>query len=184
MKAVFCRFFSKMTGGKHCPPRAPLSEILWSGIGGFLGIAAIYILGVYLKLGQQPSIFLIGSFGASAVLLYGTPLSPYAQPKNLVGGHAISAIAGVTAYLMLPDNMLLAAALGVAVAIMLMHLTHTIHPPGGASALIAVIGGQKIHALGYWYVITPVVFGAVVMLLVALVVNNLSPGRRYPQWWF
>jgi len=65
-----------------------------------------------------------------------------------------------------------------------MHLTKTLHPPGGATALIAVIGSDKIHALGYMYVITPVALGALIMLVVSLIVNNIPKDRRYPVFWW
>jgi CBS-domain-containing membrane protein len=71
----------------------------------------------------------------------------------------------------------------VATAIAVMHATKTLHPPGGATALIAVIGGPGIHKLGYMYALVPVGLGAVIMLIVALFVNNLSRTRRYPEFW-
>jgi CBS domain-containing membrane protein len=79
----------------------------------------------------------------------------------------------------------MAAALAVSLAIVVMHFTRTLHPPGGATALIAVIGGQKVHDLGYIYVLSPVLTSAMLMLLVALCVNNLSanPKRHYPVYW-
>jgi CBS-domain-containing membrane protein len=64
-----------------------------------------------------------------------------------------------------------------------MHATKTLHPPGGATALIAVIGGEKIHNLGYLHALVPVTAGAAVLLLVALMVNNISKTRRYPEFW-
>lgn len=65
-----------------------------------------------------------------------------------------------------------------------MHASKTLHPPGGATALIAVLGGQKIHNLGYFFAILPVGAGALIMLLIALLINNLSPQRRYPEFWY
>jgi CBS-domain-containing membrane protein len=177
------QFFQKMRGGKHCPPRAPWSEMISSTIGAFLGIAAIYYIGHLHELRIEDSLFLVGSFGASAVLIYGVPNSPYAQPRNLIGGHILSATIGVSAVYLLPGNIMLSAAVAVSLAIFCMHYFRVIHPPGGATALIAVIGGSKIHGLGYWYVLTPIALGAVVMLVVAVIVNNLTPGRRYPQYW-
>ncbi len=100
-------------------------------------------------------VFLIGSFGASAVLIYGAVRSPLAQPRNLVGGHVISAVIGVAAWQMLGSAPWLAAAFAVATAIAAMHATKTLHPPGGATALIAVIGSEKIHSLGFLYVFFP-----------------------------
>lgn len=176
-------YINKMRGGKHCPPRAPWHEIFWSAIGSFIGILAVYLIGHLHELSLEDSLFLVGSFGASAVLIYGVPTSPYAQPRNLVGGHVLSALIGVSFALLLQSNPAIAAALGVSLAIVVMHLTRTIHPPGGATALIAVIGGDNIHALGYWFVLTPVALGALLMLVVAVLVNNLSPHRRYPQYW-
>lgn len=79
--------------------------------------------------------------------------------------------------------MLFASAVAVSTAIALMHATKTLHLPGGATALIAVIGSGKIHALGYLYAIIPAGLGAVVMLAVALVVNNIPKSRRYPEFW-
>ncbi len=126
---------------------------------------------------------LIGSFGASAVLIYGAIKSPLAQPRNLIGGHIISAIIGVTCFKIMPSHLWLASSLAVATAIAVMHATKTLHPPGGATALIAVIGSTKIHSLGYLYAIIPVGLGAVIMLVVALLVNNIPKSRRYPDFW-
>ena len=127
---------------------------------------------------------MIGSLGASAVLVFGAPRSPLAQPRNLVGGHVLSALVGVLCYQWVGGSEGLAAALAVASAIALMHLTRTLHPPGGATALIAVIGSKQIHDLGLFYVVAPAGLGALVLLVVGLLVNNLVPSRHYPEaWW-
>ena len=123
----------------------------------------------------------IGSFGASAVLIYGAVDSPLAQPRNLLGGHIFSALVGVIAFQLFSEQIWFAAPLAVATAIAMMQLTDTLHPPGGATALIAVIGGEQIHQLGYLYVFFPVATGAVLMLFVALLVNHIAPGRTYPK---
>ena len=176
-------YFDKMRGGKTCPPRAPWHEIFWSAFGTFVAIFAIYMIGHLHDLKLEDSLFLVGSFGATAVLLYAIPLSPFAQPRNLIVGHIMSAIVGVSCVLAMPDNTALAAATSVAVAVAVMHLTRSLHPPGGATALIAVIGSEHIHEMGYWYVISPIGLGVAIMLIVALIINNLSPHRRYPQYW-
>lgn len=113
-------------------------------------------------------------------------MAELAQPRNLIGGHLISAVIGVACYQILGEQVGLASSLAVSLAIVTMHLTRTLHPPGGATALIAVIGGEKIWELGYFYVISPVLLGAVVILLIGLVVNNLSanPKRHYPVYWY
>lgn len=177
-------YFAKMRGGKHCPARAPWHEIVWSAVGSFLGILAVYMVGHYHELQLEDSLFLVGSFGATAVLIYGIPASPYAQPRNLIGGHILSAIIGVTCVSLLTAYPAIAAALAVSLSLLVMHLTRTVHPPGGATALIAVVGGDNIHALGYWFALTPIALGAGLMLVIALLVNNISPYRRYPQYWW
>lgn len=165
------------------PPRVSNAEIFWSWIGAFLGIALVawvdqlFFKGLDLKL-------MIGSFGASAVLAYGAVRSPLAQPRNLVGGHVLSAIVGVLCWKLFHQYPWLAQALAVATAIALMHATRTLHPPGGATALIAVIGSPEIHQLGFMYVLIPATVGPLILLLVALLVNNIPESRRYPEIWF
>jgi CBS-domain-containing membrane protein len=127
---------------------------------------------------------MIGSFGASAVLLYGAVRSPLAQPRNLIGGHVLSAIIGVLCWKFMSQNMWLAESVAVATSIAVMHATRTLHPPGGATALIAVIGSPEIHRMGFLYVIFPATVGPLVMLAIALLVNNIPASRRYPEIWF
>ena len=176
-------YFAKMRGNGQAPPRVSLAEVWWSWIGSFAGITAVALLH-YRLIDPQGLVLLIGSFGASAVLIYGAIRSPLAQPRNLIGGHVLSALLGVTAFQWFGDQTWLAAAIAVSTAIALMHLTRTLHPPGGATALIAVIGGDSVHRLGYLYVLMPAASGALVMLLVALAINNIPKNRRYPEFWF
>ena len=175
-------YFSKMKGTTKSLPAVRLSEIIWSWIGSFLGIAAVAAVNTTI-VDKTDLVMIIGSFGASAVLIYGAIRSPLAQPRNFVGGHLISALIGVTAFQLFHGHMWLAASIAVATSIAAMHATKTLHPPGGATALIAVIGSQKIHALGYLYIIMPVGLGALLMLAVALLVNNISNKRSYPEFW-
>ncbi len=144
-----------------------------------MGIGLIAFFQSHL-LNKDENIFLIGSFGASSVLIYGAIQSPLAQPRNLIGGHMVSAIIGVTIYKLLPEIIWLTAPLAVAISIVAMQITKTLHPPGGATALIAVIGSEKIKALGYLYVLSPVLTGSLILLVVALVVNNMTTHRKYP----
>ncbi|UPT76958.1 HPP family protein [Sulfurovum sp. XGS-02] len=178
-------YFSRMKTKGHCPPRKPIRKIIWSSIGAFLGILFIAYLEELWSGHDKAPLFLIGSFGASAVLIYGAPLVEFSQPRNLIGGHVLSALVGVTIAFLFKDNIMLASALAVSSAVTMMHLTRTLHPPGGATALIAVIGGDSIQELGYWYAVSPVLIGAFLMLLVALFVNNMSidPKRHYPVYW-
>ncbi len=178
------RYLRKMRGTtRGSPPRVSWSEVIWSWVGSLLGIGAVALVNRALFSGTD-HLFMIGSFGASAVLVFGAPKSPLAQPRNLVGGHLLSAATGVLCFDMLGDFPIMAEAMAVATAIALMHLSRTLHPPGGATALIAVAGSEELHALGYLYVLMPVGLGAVVLLAVALLVNNLNPQRRYPEVWY
>ena len=175
-------YWQKMKGNGQSPPRVSIAEVCWSWLGSFLGITAVALLH-YNLVDQQGLMLLIGSFGASAVLIYGAVRSPLAQPRNLIGGHVLSALVGVMAFQWLGASPWLAAAVAVSTSIALMHLTKTLHPPGGATALIAVLGGQSVHKLGYLYVVMPVALGACVMLIIALVVNNIPKNRKYPEFW-
>jgi CBS-domain-containing membrane protein len=175
-------YFRKMLGHTKSPAKVAAADIFWSWVGAFLGIAAVAYLN-YNDLAETDQVYLIGSFGASAVLVYGATESPLAQPRNLVGGHILSALVGVSFYHLAGSHMWLATAGAVATAIAVMHATKTLHPPGGATALIAVIGSEQIHALGYRYALIPAGLGALIMLAVALLVNNIPRHRRYPHFW-
>jgi CBS-domain-containing membrane protein len=175
-------FMSYIKKGKNFafPASVCRWHVLWSWLGAFSGIALVSLLSSFVLEGTGLTL-IIGSFGASAVLIYGAVDSPLAQPRNLIGGHFVSAIVGVACWKLLGDHSYLAAPAAVATAIAVMQFTHTLHPPGGATALIAVIGGDQIHQLGYFYVIVPATTGAVLLLMVALVVNHFAPGRCYPH---
>ena len=170
----------------QCPPRKSIRKILLSWLGSFLGIFLLAALEASARSSGRSALFLVPSLGASAVLVFGAPLADFSQPRNLIGGHVLSAIVGVTVHLLWPQNMVWASAVTVSSAIFVMHFTRTRHPPGGATALIAVIGSEPIKSLGYWYVLSPILAGAVILLLIALFVNNISsnPRRHYPVYWF
>lgn len=176
-------YLAKMRGTTRCPPTVGNKEIFWSWLGSFLGIGLVGYLHQFI-LAPQDLMLIIGSFGASAVLVYGAIASPLAQPRNLLGGHLFSAIVGVAMYQAFGQIPWLASALAVSLAIVVMHITRTLHPPGGATALIAVIGSEDLHRLGYLYALIPAEAGAILLLLVALLINNLPAQRRYPLFWW
>ncbi len=160
-----------------------MGELAWSWLGSAIGIGICGLLSaVYFE--PKDLTFLIGSFGASAVLVYSAVKSPLAQPRNLVGGHVLSGLVGVACYQVFGDTIWVASAMAVSIAIVAMLATKTLHPPGGSTALIAVVGGTKIHSLGYFYAFVPAGSGAIILLIVALLVNNLSKNRKYPEYWF
>ncbi|AFM28022.1 HPP family protein [Desulfomonile tiedjei] len=154
---------------------------LW--LGAFLGITGLGFAHFNIPDGEA-AFALISAFGASAVLVFGNRRHFFAQPRSLVGGHVISALVGVLSFKILHGHPLLAASIGTATAIALMQVTRTLHPPGGATALFAVIGPEKIHDLGFFYVLAPVGAGALFLLLIALAFNNIGNHRRYPEFWF
>ena len=168
------------TGPGPRRPRGPgVRKVFASWLGAFLGSG---LLAALVQAFENLHLLLIGSFGASAVLLYGAPRAPFSQPRNLLGGHLLSALVGVACFKFLPDIQVLQAAAAVATAIALMLLTQTVHPPGGATALIAVIGSETVHGMGWGYLF-PVLMGATALMLVALVINNLDDPGSYPERW-
>ncbi|GAA3750184.1 HPP family protein [Flavobacterium ginsengisoli] len=155
-------------------------EHFWSFLGSFVGIGILSYLDASQFAGSDV-LFLIGSFGASSVLIYGIIQSPFSQPRNLVGGHLISAFIGVTINKLVPDIVWISAPLAVSLSIIFMQITKTLHPPGGATALIAVTGSAQIKGLGYMYVISPVLTGVSILLITALIFNNMTSSRTYPS---
>jgi CBS domain-containing membrane protein len=154
------------------------TERLVSTAGGCVSIYAILVISNHY-LGAPGALLIVPSMGASAVLLFAVPHGPLSQPWNVFGGHLVSALIGVACYRHVPD-MFIAAALAVGLAIGAMYYLRCIHPPGGATALAAVIGGDVTHALGYQYTLTPVLLNALVILLVAVLFNYPFDWRRYP----
>jgi len=155
------------------------SEKVTAVVGGMLAIFFCYLVTCYFT-GSTGSAAILPSMGASTVLLFAVPHGQLSTPWSLFAGNLLSAVAGVTCALLI-DNVFIAAPLAVAAAILIMHLSRSVHPPGGATALAAVIGGPAIHELGYWYVITPTLINCSILLVVALLFNNLFHWRRYPQ---
>ena len=152
-----------------------------SGIGGLTGILGV-LLTSHAYLGLNGGAALVASMGASAVLLFAVPHGPLSQPWAVFGGHLISAVIGVACTRLELDPSL-SAALAVALAISAMYYLRCIHPPGGATALSAVVGGESVQALGFHYVVTPVLLNVLVILSVAILFNLAFPWRRYPSVW-
>jgi len=155
------------------------SEKTVATIGGMLAIFCCFYATVYFT-GDAGSVAILPSMGASAVLLFAVPHGQLSTPWAFLGGNILSAIVGVTCATLI-EPMLIAAPIAVALSILVMHLTRSLHPPGGATALAAVIGGPTIHGLGYWYVITPTLINCSILFLIAMIFNNLFHWRRYPQ---
>lgn len=147
-------------------------EILLSYLGSFLGIATL----AYLTT-RSGYPLIAAPFGATAVLVFAVPDSPLAQPRNVIGGNLIAAIVCVTLVQLFGSEPWVMA-LAVATAIKLMQLTKTLHPPGGAIALLGVMSNAD------WdFVWTPILLGSIVMLLCTIVFHNLVAGKTYPKRW-
>ncbi len=154
------------------------TERLISVVGAFVGIGAVFVSSRYFLSGTG-AFLVVASMGASAVLVFAVPHGPLSQPWPVLGGHLVSAIIGVTCAQLIPDP-LLAAPLAVALAIGAMRYLACVHPPGGATALTAVIGGPGVAALGYGFVIAPVLVNVLALLISAIVFNWLFSWRAYP----
>lgn len=154
-------------------------EKIISAIGGFISIFFVLLITSSI-VGMESAGLIVASMGASAVLLFAVPHGPLSQPWPVAGGHLLSAIIGVSCYLAIP-NLLLAASLSVGISIAVMYYFRCIHPPGGATALSAVVGGNEIHLLGYEYVLSPVLYNVLAILFIAVVFNYFFPWRRYPS---
>ncbi|MCH7348663.1 HPP family protein [Aeromonas sp. MR7] len=154
-----------------------VKESCYGALGAFVGLfGTAFVCQWGLGLNVH---WLIAPMGASAVLLFAAPASPLAQPWSILVGNGVSALMGVLSAQLIPD-MALASAAAVMLAIAAMFLTRSLHPPGGAVALTAVIGGEGIRQLGVGYVLLPVLLNSLLLLMLALLYNRLL-GRRYPN---
>lgn len=156
------------------------AEKLISGLGALLGILSVSAVSFW-SLNGAGAVMILASMGASAVLLFVVPHGALSQPWPLVGGHLISALIGVSVQQFFPEH-LWTPALAVALAIVAMQYLRCVHPPGGATALAAVIGGAEIHSLGYGYLFYPVFVNVLSILVVALLFNSVFFWRRYPAY--
>ena len=155
-----------------CQPKFSLQHMLLSWLGAFICIALL----AYLT-ASTPYPFIAAPMGATAVLVFGVPDSPLAQPRNIIGGNLIAAIICVVC-VALWGTAPWVMAIAVATTIKVTQLTRTVHPPAGAVALLGVLGGAS------WpYILTPVLVGSVVMVICTVLFSHAAPGRSYPRHW-
>ena len=166
------KYFDSIHGSSTYQPRFSPGQILFSYIGSFIGIAALAYLSI---VSNYPLI--AAPFGAAAVLVFAVPNSPLAQPRNLIFGNLVGGIVSLLmVYLFGSEPWVMA--LSVATAIKVMQLTKTLHPPGGAVALVGVMSEAD-----WTFLFTPVLAGSIVLLFCTLIFNNLMPERSYPRHW-
>ena len=154
------------------PARASNQAIGLAFLGGFLAIAVITLLaqGLHIAL-------VLGSFGASCVLVFGYPDVPFSQPRNVIAGHVLSTLVGLACVHLLGAHGW-SAALAVGSAIALMMLTRTVHPPAGSNPVIVFLMQP-----GWDFALFPTLSGAVLLVLVALVFHNVTRPARWPKYW-
>lgn len=176
-------YLRKMRGNPAHRDSAPGPlDAVWSCAGSFLGIFILAQLDAMLFTGDQ--LLLLGSFGASGLIIFAAPHSDFAQPRSVIGGQVLSACAGAVSYLLVGDHLMLAAPLSVSLAFVVMQATGTMHPPGGATALIAGSGQHIALKMGVLYPLMPVGAGVTLLFLLGVLINNLSRDRQYPLRWF
>ena len=158
--------------------RTSSSEKIVATIGSILGISISFYIS-YRIIGAEAEFFLVPAMGAAAVLLFAIPHGALSQPWALFAGNLISAFIGVACYMLVP-NIFIAAGLAVGLSIGAMHLLNCIHPPGGATALVAVVGGPAVHDLGFMYILSPIFINVLAIFIVAVAFNSLFAWRRYP----
>lgn len=163
-------------------PRQSQLEMITSSLGAVIGIGLVAWVSYHI-VGSVGLPYVVASMGAAAVLLYAAPHSPLTRPWSFVGGHLVSAAVGVTCAAWVPD-LFLASGLAVGLAIFAMHQLNCLHPPGGAAALVAVIGGDQIQSLGYLYVLVPVglnvlILGGAVWLTRLLLAQTRQPKKVF-----
>jgi len=171
-KQSWSHYFTKMSGTGKSPLKISPKTALIGFLGGFVAIGAL----AYLT-SLTSAEWLMAPFGASCVLAFGVWDAPLSQPRNIIGGHLVSTAIGLLLFHLF-GNSFWVIALGVGLAIALMHLTRTTHPPAGANPIVVIMAGSS-----WTFLINPVLIGSLVIVLIALLVNNLDKERQYPKFW-
>lgn len=165
-------YIAKMRGGERAPSRANFADAV---TGAFGGLVCIFLL-LYLT-NSTGAPWLMASLGGSCVLVFVVWNAPLSQPRNVIGGHLISAFIGLAMYSLLGTS-LFSISLGVALTIFCMAFSGVIHPPAGANPIIIILGGYS-----WSYLVMPVLIGAVLIVVAGLLINNLRDTRKYPMFW-
>lgn len=171
-KLISLRYLSKMKGKGRNPLQVNLKDSITGLIGGFLTIITL----IYLT-NMTSTEWLMAPFGASCVLVFGVWNAPLSQPRNVIGGHFVSTFIGLLTYHLF-GNEPWAIAIAVGLAIAMMMLTKTTHPPAGADPLVVMLG-----SFSWSYLISPVLIGSIIIVIFALLINNLRSNRSYPTFW-
>ncbi len=166
-------FFKKLKGDQQpLPARANTRSIAVAALGGALAIIVLGIFGLVLE-----NAVLLGSLGATCVLLFGFPDAPFSQPRNIVLGHVISSLIGLSLVSIFGYHVwVLALALALAIATMM--FTRTVHPPAGSNPVIIFL----LHP-SWSFLIFPTLIGALLVVIVGLFYLNVARSEKYPKYW-
>lgn len=167
---------NKLKGGGALPSRPTWLHLLKGFAGGFLGIFILSFLGQFTELP-----WVMAPFGASCVLLFVTPMSPFSQPRNILGGYLTAATIGLVALYTLGDS-LFVLSFAVGITIVVMQLLRVVHPPAGATPLIIILAGKG--EVGFDFLLTPVLIGSLVLIALASIINNFQKKESWPVYWF
>ncbi|CDH22729.1 HPP family protein [Xenorhabdus bovienii] len=167
---------SKLRGGGGLPPKPDLVQLMKGLSGGFLGILLLSYLS---QTTEYP--WLMAPFGATCAILFAAPTSPLAQPRNVIGGHLLTTVVGLVALYTLGNSMIVMS-LAVGIAIMLMQLFRVVHPPAGANPLVVLLAGQE--AVGFDFLLTPVLTGSLALVIIASFINNIGKENCWPLYWY
>ena len=149
--------------------------IIQSALAGFFSIITIGVLTV-LTYKTSYGIFLIASFGSTMVLLYGYPESPFAQPKNIILGHFLTALIGIIFLNFVPLPIFLNIPVAVGFGVMFMILLKVTHPPAGGNPIIVIIG-----SVSFDYLLTPVLVGSIIVVMFGVIINKFLFKKEYPK---
>ena len=166
------KYFRKFITKEGTPLKVNYKDSFIGLIGGFITIAILAYLG---RVSHAP--WIIAPFGASCVLVFGVWNAPLSQPRNIIGGHLISSFIGIITYNLMGNNYI-SLGVGVGVAIGVMLLTKTTHPPAGADPIVVIMAGSSFK-----FLLHPILLGSVLIVVLALIINNTSKERKYPTFW-
>lgn len=161
-------------------PGATARDRALACLGAVVGIALAGLIGALLHGDGEALPWIVAPIGASAVLLFAVPASPMAQPWPILGGNALSALVGFAVGRALGHGAI-ACAIAVGLAIAVMSVTRSLHPPGGAAALTGALGGSLVDSAGWWFPVAPVALNAAVLIAVGWVFHRIVSGHPYPH---
>jgi CBS-domain-containing membrane protein len=174
-------FFRRWQGrGQPLPEPYPIKSIITSSV-----TAGLVIAGLFFLTEKIDRLLIMGSFAASSLIVFGLPESPFAQPRNVIGGHFIGSTIGLIAFTYLSSHWW-AAAVAVALTMATMKLTRTVHPPATSNPLVIFIAYQlnPLHKPTWGFILFPTLVGACLIILVALFKHNLHRTKQWPLYWY